>query len=160
MYEIDTTNDSISLNSLINMYNEENVNTTKSTNIDTDFYINKMIGGETNLDNLTEIIENLSDVSSDYSENSYEDQLGGADDTLSDSQSYLESDSESNSLTELDSDSSYTESSVQQGGNKDSELSAILRELSESNNQLGGNNSNISNTDSELLELLNNLEYK
>ena len=50
MYEIDTTNDSISLNSLINMYNEENVNTTKSTNIDTDFYINKMIGGETNLD--------------------------------------------------------------------------------------------------------------
>ena len=142
------------------MYNEENVNTTKSTNIDTDFYINKMIGGETNLDNLTEIIENLSDVSSDYSENSYEDQLGGADDTLSDSQSYLESDSESNSLTELDSDSSYTESSVQQGGNKDSELSAILRELSESNNQLGGNNSNISNTDSELLELLNNLEYK
>ena len=75
----------------------------------------------------------------------------------------INQDSQSDLFTDLQSDSIYSDSSdshVQKGGNQDSELSAILRELSESNTQLGGNNSNISNTDSELLELLNNLEYK
>ena len=58
MYEIDTVTDSISYNSFASNYNTDNIdNATSVVNTDTDYYINKMIGG--NLENLSEIIENL-----------------------------------------------------------------------------------------------------
>ena len=179
MYKIDTINeqslntdnfntkifnDTTELNydNSLNMINNNNsYNNNNNSDTDTDFYINKMIGGNMDMKNLelSELIDNLSDASSNnlsesftFDDTTVNIQNGGNNNEYTE---VYNSESESDSISFYNSELNSTEN--QNGGyNSDSELSNLLHELSNSNNQLGGNNSN---TDSELLELLNNLEY-